>query len=169
MAPVRSTAQPQAQPKPPVSGEERNLLDQARALRQAAAEGRLQPLLRGKHLCLLCDDDSLPAARLFCQAATELGAKVTHIGMSLNAHSDAQEVEHTARVLGRLYDAVECQGLDSALVQQMARAAGIAVYDALAAKDPRIGRIAELLADDGGTGDDTHRIALQALLLHTIV
>ena len=152
-----------------MSGEERSLLDQARVLRRAAAENRVQLLLRGKHLCLLCEDDTQPAARLFRQAATELGAKVTHIGMSLDAHSQLQEVEHTARVLGRLYDAVECQGLDSTLVQQMARAAGIAVYDALAAKDPRTERIAALLADDGGASDDARRFALQALLLQTIV
>lgn len=152
-----------------MSGEERSLLDQARVLRRAAAEGHVQPLLRGKHLCLLCEDDTRPAARLFRQAATELGAKVTHIGMSVDAQSQPQDVEHTARVLGRLYDAVECQGLEGQLVQQMARVAGIAVYDALAAKDPRTERIAALLADDGGASDDTRRFALQALLLQTIV
>lgn len=148
--------------------EERNLLDQARVLQRAAAEGRVQPLLRGKHLCLLCGDDSLPPARLFRQAAAELGGKVALIGISLNVHSDAQEVEHTARVLGRLYDAVECQGLDSTLVLQMARVAGIPVYDALAAKDPRTFVIAELLAKSGVDSEAARRFALQALLLQTI-
>ena len=51
-------------------------------------------------------------------------------------------------MLGRLYDAVECQGLDSALVQQMADVAGIAVYDGLASDERLISRLAAQLGDE---------------------
>lgn len=149
-------------------GDEPSLLAQARSLRRAALAGRVQPLLRGKNLGLLCADDTLPAALLFRQAASELGAHVAHIGMSLNESSSEQEVAHTARVLGRLYDGVECQGLPRSVVQQMAAVAGIAVYDGLACNEPLVDRLATQLGEDAAAGDN-RRFALQALLLHTIV
>lgn len=147
--------------------DERSLLDRARMLRRAASAGRVQLLLRGKNLGLLCADDTQAQALLFRQAASELGAHVAHIGMSLSERSSAQEVAHTARLLGRLYDAVECQGLPAALVRQMAAVAGIAVYDALATNEPLITWLAAQL---GSAADlpQNRRFALQALLLHTI-
>jgi ornithine carbamoyltransferase len=149
-------------------GDEKALLDQARSLQRAAAAGRVQALLRGKNLGLLCADDTQPQALLFGQAAGELGAHVAHIGMSLSEHSSTQEVAHTARMLGRLYDAVECQGLSSTLVQQMADVAGIAVYDGLACNERLISRLAAQLGNEAAVGDN-RRFVLQALLLHTIV
>jgi ornithine carbamoyltransferase len=165
------SARPPRQASTPAAlspGDEKSLLSQARSLQRAAAAGRVQPLLRGKNLGLLCADDTQPQALLFRQAASELGAHVAHIGMSLDEASGAQEVAHTARVLGRLYDAVECQGMASALVQQMADVAGIAVYDGLASDEQRITRLAAQL-DGGDAAGDNRRFVLQALLLHTIV
>ena len=138
MASARNSGPPPA-PAEPLAGEERGLLEQARTLQRAAAAGRVQPLLRGKHL-----------------------------GLSLSPQTDPQELSHTARVLGRLYDAVECQGLDSTLVQQLARGAGITVYDGLASKDPRLARLVQLL-DPQRASAASARYALQALLLHSIV
>ena len=149
-------------------GDEKALLEQARSLQRASAAGRVQPLLRGKNLGLLCADDTQAQALLFRQAASELGAHVAHIGMSLSECSAAQEVTHTARMLGRLYDAVECQGLPTAMVQQMAEVAGIAVYDGLASNERLISRLAAQLGDEASAGDN-RRFVLQALLLHTIV
>ena len=162
------TPRPAPAPAPLPPGGEQSLLDQARSLQRAATAGRVQPLLRGKNLGLLCADDHQPQALLFRQAASELGAHVAHIGMSLSEHSATQEVAHTARMLGRLYDAVECQGLSSALVQQMADEAGIAVYDCLACNEGLISRLAGQLGNDVAAGDN-RRFVLQALLLHTIV
>jgi ornithine carbamoyltransferase len=149
-------------------GDEKALLDQARSLQRAAVAGRVQPLLRGKNLGLLCADDTQAQALLFRQAASELGAHVAHIGMSLSEHSATRDVTHTARMLGRLYDAVECQGLSSALVWQMADEAGIAVYDGLACNEGLISRLAGQLGNETSAGDN-RRFVLQALLLHTIV
>ncbi len=148
-------------------GEEKALLEQARSLQRAAAAGRVQPLLRGKNLGLLCADDHRAQAVLFREAASELGAHVAHIGMSLSEHSAAKDVAHTARMLGRLYDAVECQGLDGALVRQMADEAGIAVYDGLACDDDLISRLASQIGNGAAAGDN-RRFVLQAMLLRTI-
>jgi ornithine carbamoyltransferase len=143
------------------------LLASARALQRAAAAGQPQALLRGKNLGLLCPDDSQQDALLFRRAAAELGAHVAHIGMSLSERSDAQEVAHTARLLGRLYDAVECQGLAHEVVQQIAGAAGIAVYDALASPQHPSAQLAEQLGGPTSPAEN-RRFVLQALLLSTI-
>ncbi|HYN64874.1 MAG TPA: hypothetical protein VES36_09760 [Candidatus Limnocylindrales bacterium] len=86
------------------------VLASARTLQRAAQAGMTQPLLRGKNLGLLCEADNGDAA-LFRRAAMELGAHVAHIRPSLSELSTPLEVQHTARMLGRLYDAVECQGM----------------------------------------------------------
>jgi ornithine carbamoyltransferase len=162
------TPRPAPAPASLPPGDELALLEQARSLQRASAAGRVQPLLRGKNLGLLCADDTQAQALLFRHAASELGAHVAHIGMSLSECSAEQEVTHTARMLGRLYDAVECQGLPTAMVQQMAEVAGIAVYDGLASNERLISRLAAQLGDEASAGDN-RRFVLQALLLHTIV
>jgi ornithine carbamoyltransferase len=149
-------------------GDESILIDQARSMQRAAAAGRVQPLLRGKNLGLLCADDTQSQALLFRRAASELSAHVAHIGISLSEQSTPQEVAHTARMLGRLYDAVECQGMDSALVQQMAAVAGIVVYDGLACDEPLISRLAAALGHEA-VPDENRHFVLQALLVLTIV
>ena len=142
------------------------LLAQARTLQRNADAARVQPLLRGKNFGLLCADASAARARLFMQAAGELGAHVAHIGMSLCERSSAHEVAHTARLLGRLYDAVECHGLSAALVQRMADAAGIAVYDALGPNESLLSALAMQLGSPAELSRN-RRFALQALLLYT--
>jgi ornithine carbamoyltransferase len=74
---------------------------------------------------------------------------------------------HSARMLGRLYDAVECQGLDGTLVKQLAEVAGIVVYNGLACSDALISRVAAQLGDEAAPGENRRRV-LQALLLRTL-
>ena len=143
------------------------VLASARTLQRAAQAGTTQPLLRGKNLGLLCEaDDDLDAA-LFRRAVVELGAHVAHIRPSLSELSTPQEVQHTARMLGRLYDAVECQGMAPALVQQVGTEAGVPVYDGIASQDHPTAKLAELLGDEASPADN-RRFVLQAVLLSTI-
>ncbi|HMO48441.1 MAG TPA: ornithine carbamoyltransferase [Rubrivivax sp.] len=151
----------------PSAAEEQAWLEQARTLQRAVRAGRTQLLLRGKNLGLLCDDDTLPAAVFFRASASELGAHVAHIGMSLSERSPAQEVARTAHLLGRLYDAIECQGLAGALVGQLAELSGIPVYDGMALNAAQLTRLALLLGPESALADN-RRVALQALLLHSI-
>jgi len=143
------------------------VLGHARRLQQAALAGATQPLLRGKNLGLLreCDDDD--EALLFRRAAGELGAQVACIRPSLSEQSTTQEVQHTARVLGRLYDALECQGLPHALVQQVGSSAGVPVYDGIASPEHPTARLAGMLDGDAPPADK-RRFVLQAVLLSTV-
>ena len=144
-----------------------DLLCRARMLRQAALEGTPPPLLRGKNLGVLRETQDSEALALFHRAAGELGAHVATMRSSLSASSAPQEVQHTARMLGRLYDAVECQGMAPALVQQIARHAGIPVYDGAAMESHPTARLAELLGD-GASPADNRRFVLQAFLLESV-
>ena len=143
------------------------VLANARTLQRAAEAGKTQPLLRGKNFGLLCEADDDGDAALFRRAAVELGAQVALIRPSLSELSTPQEVQHTARMLGRLYDAVECQGMAPALVQQVGADAGVPVYDGIASQDHPTAKLAELLGSDTSPADN-RRFVLQAVLLTTI-
>ncbi|MDP9602676.1 UNVERIFIED_ORG: ornithine carbamoyltransferase [Variovorax paradoxus] len=144
-----------------------SLLSHARILQRAALDGATRQLLRGKNLGLLCETQPDEAQALFRRAAEELGAHVAVMRSSLSRASTPQEVQHTARMLGRLYEAVECQGLDPVLVRHIGLHAGIPVFDGAATKDHPADRLAELLGDAMPLADN-RRFVLQALLLDAI-
>jgi ornithine carbamoyltransferase len=137
----------------------------ARALQHAARAADLPPMLKGRNIGLMiaCDGDD---ALLFCRAAGDLGARVSVIRSTLSVDSTAAEIQHTARVLGRLYDAVECQGIAHDLIEQLSDAAGVPVFDGMATAQHPTARLAERL--DGETSDDNRRFVLQAVLLGSI-
>lgn len=139
----------------------------ASMLQQAMQAGTAQPLLRGKHIGLLCGGADPADAALFRQAVLELGARVAQIQSGLTLQSPREEVQHTARMLGWLYDAVECQGVAPPLVQQVGSQAGVPVYDGLASPGHPTARLAELMAGDASPADK-RRFVLQAMLLSTI-
>lgn len=143
------------------------LLLDARTLQRAAEAGLTRPPLRGKNFGLLCEADDDADAALFRRAAMEMGARVAHIRPSLLELSTPQEVWHTARMLGRLYDALECQGMAPALVQQVSNAAGVPVYGGVASKNHPTAMLAGLLGD-GTPPADNRRFVLQAVLLGTM-
>ena len=145
-----------------------SVLDNARRLQRQAQAGETHPLLlRGKHLGLLCEDDTDACATLFCRAALELGAHVAHIRPSASGLATPPDVQRTARILGRLYDAVECQGMPTALVRQLRRDAGVPVYDGIASREHPSAGLADSLGA-GGSPADKRRFVLQAALLQTI-
>lgn len=138
------------------------VLAAARSLRARRAEGTHAPL-RGKHFGLLCRDPGAPAALLFRAAAHGLGARVSQV-----APLDADAVRTlgaTAHLLGRLYDAVECQGLSALVVANLRATAGIPVYAGLATPDHPSARLVDAL--DGPDGDG-RLLVLQATLLVTL-
>ena len=145
-----------------------SVLVSARRLQRAAADaGDVLPLLRGKKLGLLCEDDTTADAELFRRSAVELGAHVAHIRPSLSDLTTALEVRHTANMLGRLYDAVECQDLSPALVREVRKEAGIPVYDGVGLQHHATATLTELL-DSSSSAADRRRFVLQAALLQTI-
>ena len=139
----------------------------ARDLQRNAQAGEVQALLRGKKLGLFCEDDTTPEAKLFRLSGAGLGAHVAHIRPSLSDLTTPLEVQHTANMLGRLYDAVECQGMSPLCVRLIRREAGIPVYDAIGAQEHAITALCGLL-DRADSEADRRCFVVQAALLQTI-
>jgi len=139
------------------------LLANARNLQRVAEAGQARPLLRGKNIGLLCETDDDHDAILFRRAVTSLGAHFARIRPSLSDLSTPQEVQHTARMLGRLYDAVVCQGMPTSVVQQVRKDAGVPVFDGIASWDHPTDKLAEHLGE--GVADENRNFLLQAVLL----
>ncbi len=149
------------------AAEQALVLANARLLEGTTGRRERQGLLRGKNLALICtaapDADSL----LFQRAAVDLGAHVAHIRPDLSEPSTSAVFKHTARMLGRLYQAVECQGLPPAVVAEVGREAGIPVYDGLASRVHPLAALARCL--DGDAEDERNRrLIVQAVLVSTI-
>ena len=153
--------------EPPPTPDETLLLTSARRLQCFAAAGKKQLSLRGKNLGLLCDSGDGEDALRFRRAATDLGARVAHIRPDLSPASSDADFAETGRMLGRLYDAIECLGLDTTVVKRLAAAAKVPVYSAISSRDhPSARLVAQLGASD--VFDDCHRFIIQAVLLSTL-
>ena len=146
-----------------LSEEEAAVLENARALRRAAHDGRARAPLRGKNLALLCVDCTSDDARRFVHAATGLGARVADIRPNL-ALSAPEELAQTARILGRLYDGVECQDLPPVFVAQTTAHAGVPVFTGLASSTHPTARLTALL-EGGATSPENRLFVLQAALV----
>lgn len=144
-----------------------SLVTSARALKRAALAGPTQLLLRGKNIGLLCEAEDSADAALFQSAASALGAHVARIRPSQSGLLASKDVQHTARMLGRLYDAIECQGLAAELVEQVRGDAGVPVYDGVGCASHPSAALASLVDGDAASPDN-RRFLLQALLLSTI-
>ena len=116
---------------------------------------------------MLCEADDSGDAALFRRAAVELGPQVAHIRPSLTELRTSPDVRRTAYTLGRLYDAVDCQGMASDLVHQMGVYASVPVYDGVASQEHPTAKLVNLL-DGDALNHDKRRFVLQAVLLSTI-
>ena len=142
------------------------LLGNARLL-QSAAEPAKTALLRGKKLALLCESEDGADATLFRNAASALGAHVSHIRPRFSDLGQPDDFQHTARMLGRLYDGIECQGITPDLVQVIGREAGVPVYDGLASGRHPTAPLAAMLDGEASPGRQRELI-LQTVLLSTL-
>ena len=109
----------------------RYLLDLAAELKAAKREGREEQKLVGKEIALIFEKDSTRTRCAFEVAAYDQGANVTFIGPSGSHMGHKETVKDTARVLGRMYDAIEFRGFAEAAADELAEWAGVPVYNGL--------------------------------------
>jgi ornithine carbamoyltransferase len=107
------------------------LLDMARDLKHAKRTGAEAQQLRGKNIALLFEKASTRTRCAFEVAAFDQGAHVSFIGPGDSQLGEKESVKDTARVLGRLYDAIEYRGFEQSTVQELARWSGVPVYNGL--------------------------------------
>ena len=109
----------------------RYLIDLAADLKRAKKEHREVPLLSGKAIALIFEKDSTRTRCAFEVAAYDQGAHVTFIGPSGSHIGHKETVKDTARVLGRMYDAIEYRGFGEKIADDLAEWAGVPVYNGL--------------------------------------
>ena len=107
------------------------LLDLAAELKEAKKEGREEQRLRGKNVALIFEKDSTRTRCAFEVAAYDQGAHVTYLGPSGSHMGHKESVKDTARVLGRMYDAIEYRGSGQEIAEELAKHAGVPVYNGL--------------------------------------
>ena len=107
------------------------LLKLSADLKAAKYAGTEQQSLQGKNIALIFEKDSTRTRISFEVAALDQGAHVTYLGPSGNHIGHKESVKDTARVLGRVYDAIEYRGFGQEIVNQLAQYAGVPVYNGL--------------------------------------
>jgi ornithine carbamoyltransferase len=107
------------------------LLDLAAELKEAKKEGREEQRLVGKNVALIFEKDSTRTRCAFEVAAYDQGAHVTFIGPTGSHMGHKETVKDTARVLGRMYDAIEYRGFGTDVAEELAQHAGVPVYNGL--------------------------------------
>lgn len=107
------------------------LLKLSADLKTAKYAGTEVPQLRGKDIALIFEKNSTRTRVGFEVAAFDQGARVTYLGPTGTHIGHKESVKDTARVLGRVYDAIEYRGFGQALVEELAQYAGVPVYNGL--------------------------------------
>jgi ornithine carbamoyltransferase len=107
------------------------LLDLSVELKAAKREGREEQTLVGKAIALIFEKDSTRTRCAFEVAAYDQGAHVTYLGPSGSHMGHKETVKDTARVLGRMYDAIEYRGFEQKTADELAEWAGVPVYNGL--------------------------------------
>jgi len=109
----------------------RFLLHLARDLK-AAKYGRYErPQLVGKNIALIFEKTSTRTRCAFEVAAYDEGAHVTYIDPTSSQIGHKESMKDTARVLGRMYDAIEYRGAGQEIVEELAEYAGVPVFNGL--------------------------------------
>ena len=107
-----------------------HLLDLAAELKAAKREGRERRRLEGKTIALVFEKDSTRTRSAFEVAAYDQGAHVTYIGPSGSHLGGKETMRDTARVLGRMYDAIGYRGFDEHM-GALAEWSGVPVFNGL--------------------------------------
>ncbi len=140
-------------------GEFRHLLDLAAALKTAKYAGSEIPRLGGKEIALIFEKNSTRTRCAFEVAAYDQGAHVTYLDPSGSQLGHKESIADTARVLGRMFDGIEFRGSAQASVEELARHAGVPVFNGLTNEWHPTQMLADMLTMSEHTGRDWSTIS----------
>ncbi|MFF7865033.1 ornithine carbamoyltransferase [Streptomyces qaidamensis] len=109
----------------------RGLVELAAELKAAKKAGAETQHLRGRNIALIFEKTSTRTRCAFEVAAADQGASTTYLDPSGSQIGHKESVKDTARVLGRMYDAIEYRGDSQQKVEELAAHAGVPVYNGL--------------------------------------
>lgn len=113
------------------SAEINYLLDLATILKKAKANGLEEQMLFGKNIALIFEKNSTRTRCAFEVAAFDQGAHATYLGPTGSQIGNKESIKDTARVLGRMYDGIEYRGYGQNIVEELAKYAGVPVWNGL--------------------------------------
>ena len=107
------------------------LLELSADLKAKKKAGIPHKLCEGKNVALLFEKDSTRTRCAFEVAASDLGMGSTYLGPSGSQMGKKESIADTARVLGRMYDGIEYRGFAQTIVEDLAKYAGVPVWNGL--------------------------------------
>ena len=107
------------------------LLDLASDLKARKKKGMLTDILRGKNVALIFEKTSTRTRCSFEIAAHDLGMGTTYLEPASSQIGKKESIRDTARVLGRMYEGIEYRGFGQEIVEELAKYAGVPVWNGL--------------------------------------
>ncbi len=107
------------------------LIDLAAELKAQKKAGIFHDTLKGKNIALIFEKTSTRTRCSFEVAAHDLGMHVTYLDPTGSQIGKKESIADTARVLGRLYDGIEYRGFGQTIVEDLAKYAGVPVWNGL--------------------------------------
>lgn len=108
-----------------------SLVELSARLKADKIAGVERKMLSGKNIVLLFEKDSTRTRCAFEVGAYDQGAQVTYLGPTGSQMGKKESIKDTARVLGRMYDAIEYRGYGQHIVETLAQYAGVPVWNGL--------------------------------------
>jgi ornithine carbamoyltransferase len=108
-----------------------HILNLARDLKRAKYGGYEVQRLRGKNIALIFEKPSTRTRCAFEIAAYDQGANVTYLDPGGSHIGKKESIKDTARVLGRMYHAIEYRGSSQAVAEELAKWSGVPVFNGL--------------------------------------
>ena len=109
----------------------RYLLNLSKDFKSMKRSGVPHKYLDGKNIVLLFEKTSTRTRCSFEVAGRDLGMGVTYLDPGSSQMGKKESIPDTARVLGRMYDGIEYRGYSQQLVEELAKYAGVPVWNGL--------------------------------------
>ena len=120
------------------------LIDLAAELKEKKKKGIPHDVLRGKNIALIFEKTSTRTRCSFEVAAHDLGMSTTYLAGGSQI-GKKESIADTARVLGRMYDGIEYRGYGQEIVEELAKDAGVPVWNGLTNESHPTQMIADML------------------------
>lgn len=115
-----------------LSTEELNyLLNLSMELKDKKKNKESHEYLKGRNIVLLFEKDSTRTRCAFEVGAYDLGMNVTYLGPTGSQMGKKESISDTAKVLSRMYDAIEYRGFSQSVVETLATSSNVPVYNGL--------------------------------------
>lgn len=107
------------------------LINLASYLKKSKYIGNEYPRLKGKNIALIFEKPSTRTRCAFEIAAKDQGANVTYIDSKSSQIGYKESIKDTAKVLGRMFDAIQYRGYSQKIIEELAKNSGVPVFNGL--------------------------------------